>query len=82
MGPKEFSEVEAQNVKVYLEGLPIKPMLGLSIHCCYGWILLPYGYDYDTYPDNKLEIVRNGCFFAIELDYLNTFMVLTLHNVF
>ena len=57
-GPRAFSEVELQNLKSYLDSLPIPPILGLSIHCCYGWILLPYGYDYNVFPENYEEIVR------------------------
>ena len=57
-GPRAFSEVELQNLKSYLDSLPIPPILGLSIHCCKGWILLPYSYDFNVFPENYEEIVR------------------------
>jgi len=66
-GPRAFSEVELQNLKSYLDSLPIPPILSLSIHCCLGWILLPYSYDYNVFPENYEEIVALGKAAATEM---------------
>jgi len=57
MGPRPFSEVELINIVDYVQTLDPTPILALPIHCDAQLVLTPFGYDYETYPDNVEEIV-------------------------
>jgi len=55
-GSKAFSEVETTNIKNFVETLDPVPILGHCFHSYSQLWLWPYGYAYDTYPENKQEI--------------------------
>jgi len=55
-GPKAFSEVETLNIKNFVETLNPTPILGHCFHSYSQLWLWPYGYAYNTYPENKKEI--------------------------
>merc|ERR1712002_584469 len=55
-GAKAFSEIETTNIKNFVETLDPVPILGHCFHSYSQLWLWPYGYAYDTYPENKQEI--------------------------
>jgi len=57
-GTGPFSELEALNIKNYVEALEPTPVLGHSIHSYSQLWLWPYGYAYNAYPPNKAEIKK------------------------
>ena len=60
-GPEAFSSQEAQNIRDYYLGLSEMPEVAICFHSAADLWLYPYGYAYDSYPDNVAEVVRRGC---------------------
>ena len=59
-GHKAFTARESKAVRDYVDGLPRTPILGLDIHSYHNWLLYPYGYKRDVFPDNVDEIRALG----------------------
>merc|ERR1712013_860671 len=55
-GPEAFSEVEMQNIRDFVMTLDPVPVVGWCFHSYSQLWLWPYGYAYNAYPDNYLEI--------------------------
>jgi len=55
-GPEAFSEVEMQNIRDFVMTLDPMPVVGWCFHSYSQLWLWPYGYAYNAYPDNYLEI--------------------------
>merc|ERR1712212_1263793 len=55
-GPEAFSEVEMQNIRDFVMTLDPIPVVGWCFHSYSQLWLWPYGYAYNAYPDNYLEI--------------------------
>merc|ERR1712013_877752 len=53
---KAFSEVEMQNIRDFVMTLDPVPVVGWCFHSYSQLWLWPYGYAYNAYPDNYLEI--------------------------
>lgn len=56
-GDSPTSEVESQNIKAFYKTLDPVPELTICFHSAANLWLYPYGYAYDSYPDNVDEIV-------------------------
>eukprot|EP00094_Tigriopus_californicus_P011301 TCALIF_10908-PA protein Name:"Similar to Carboxypeptidase B (Astacus astacus)" AED:0.19 eAED:0.19 QI:25/0.85/0.75/1/1/1/8/52/400 len=54
------SEIESQNIKAFYSTLSPVPELTVCFHSAANLWLYPYGYAYDSYPDNVDEIRRLG----------------------
>merc|ERR1711970_970884 len=55
-GPEAFSEVEMQNIRDFVMTLDPIPVVGWCFHSYSQLWLWPYGYAFNAYPDNYLEI--------------------------
>jgi len=55
-GPEAMSEVETRNIRDFVTTLDPVPVLGHCFHSYSQLWLWPYGYDYNSYPENKEEI--------------------------
>ena len=55
-GPEAFSEPESANIRDYTLTLDPVPVLSHSLHSYSQLWLWPYGYAYDAYPENYVEI--------------------------
>ena len=55
-GPEAFSEPETANIRDYTLTLDPVPVLSHTLHSYSQLWLWPYGYAYDAYPENYVEI--------------------------
>merc|ERR1712226_232201 len=55
-GPSACSEIECQNIRDYVLTLDPVPVLATCLHSYSQLYLWPYGYAYDAYPENYVEI--------------------------
>lgn len=59
-GPEAFSEVETRNLRDYITSLDETPIFAACLHSFSQLWLYPYGYAYDTFPENVEEQRKAG----------------------
>eukprot|EP00095_Tigriopus_kingsejongensis_P009816 maker-scaffold239_size242058-snap-gene-1.25 protein:Tk09816 transcript:maker-scaffold239_size242058-snap-gene-1.25-mRNA-1 annotation:"carboxypeptidase b" len=59
-GTEAFSEIESQNTRDYFGTINPLPEISICFHSAANLWLYPYGYAYDSYPDNVDEVRRLG----------------------
>ena len=57
-GDRAFSEVETANIRDYVLTISPVPTFGTAVHSAAELWLYPYGYDYNQFPDNVEEHVK------------------------